>query len=313
MLDTLAAGHLVRLPADRKRSWQNRPAPALPLTLILLRQSAEKVARLDHKCFPWVREMAFIAEFPILHIPEDVLRLHEFFKSGGGLSPIVPTKERSWQIFGEEKRLDELQRGQLFEEGRLTLDLLRCRNITQILAFSRAPILVRAPVLIVENESTFHSFCRLNHQVAIYAGVLFGDGNTVLKASDFLRDLAQAIESSAFAYFGDLDPRGLHIPYSLNRLMKKFNLAVLPAGLLYAELLKAPLPAVRRPQPADGELIAWLPAELQDKVRDRLANFGRIAQEALGWEKLCALHQADVHAEFSLGFSPRTWYSRNQR
>jgi len=304
MLDTLVAGHFLRLPADRKRGWQNWPAPALPLKIVLLRPAKANVARFDHKSFPWAREIAFVAEFAVLHTPEDVMRLHEFFKRGGAHGPIVPTKERSWQIFGEEKRLDELQCGQLFDKGRLTLDLLRCRNVTQILAFSRARVPVRAPVLIVENESTFHSFCRLNHQVAAYSGIVFGDGNTVLKAADFLRDLAQALDISTFAYFGDLDPRGLRIPYSLSRLIAKFTLTLFLEEALYADLLKVPLPAVSQPQPADEEVIAWLPGNLQDQVRRRLANAGRIAQEALGWERLCVLYQANVLADFSLGFSP---------
>ncbi|HEY5706184.1 MAG TPA: Wadjet anti-phage system protein JetD domain-containing protein [Terrimicrobiaceae bacterium] len=305
MLDALAAGQLVRLPADRKRAWQNQPAPALPLRLALVRETADKPARFDHQRFPWVRELAFIAELPLLHTPEEARHLHDFFKNGGASSPFVPTKERSWQIFGKEKRLNDLQHGQLFDVGRLTLELLRCRNVTQILAFSCAPIAVSAPMLIVENESTFHSFCRLNHQLSIYAGVVFGDGNTVLKAVDYLRDLAQATGVTVVHYFGDLDPRGLRIACVLGELMKQCNLSVLPADELYRALLTAPPPAERHPQPADEESLTWLPAELRDAARDRLASFGRIAQEAVGWERLCALHNADPHSPFSLGFTPR--------
>jgi hypothetical protein len=305
MLESLAGEGRVRLPADRKRGWQNRPAPALPLKVTLVRPMVDVTTPFDHQSFPWAREMAFVAQLPVLHTPQDALCLHEFFKDGGRHSPIVPTKERSWQIFGEEKRLERLQCGQLFARGRLTLDLLRCRNVTQILAFSRSPTPVRAPVLIVENESTFHSFCRLNHQLAIYAGIVFGNGNTVLKSEEFLRDLGQAVEISAFAYFGDLDLRGLRIPYEVARLLRKFNLALSLEEALYTELLNLPLPLNPCPQPVDEELIAWLPADLRNRIRERLTTFGRIAQEALGWEKLCALYQANPDAEFSLGFSPR--------
>jgi len=305
MLDTLVVRNFIRVPADRRRGWQNRPLPALPLKITFRRPTVEPAQHFDHKSFPWVREIAFVAEFPVLHIPEDVMRLHKFFRNGGGQRPVVPTKERSWQIFGDEKRLDELQCGQLFGSGRLTLDLLRCRNVTQILAFSRAPISVNRPVLIVENESTFHSFCRLNHQVSAYIGVAFGDGNTVLKASDFLYDLAKALHIDSFTYFGDLDPRGLRIPFVLSRLLAKFNLTLALDESLYTELLKAALPTVCRPQPADEQVVAWLPATLQVKVRERLANVGRIAQEALGWERLCALFGADIGADFNLGFSAR--------
>lgn len=305
MLDALATGLLIRLPADRKRGWQTKPAPALPLRLVLRREAADKPARFDYQRFPWVRELAFIAELPLLHTPEEARQLHAFFKGDGASSPVVPTKERSWQIFKKEKRLDDLQHGQLFEEGRLTLDLLRCRNVTQILAFSRAPIAVSAPLLIVENESTFHSFCRLNHQLSIYAGVVFGDGNTVLKALDYLRDLAQATGATVFHYFGDLDPRGVRIARDLGKLMRACELPVLPAVELYRALLTTPVPEERHPQPADEESLAWLGIECCDAASDRLATFGRIAQEAVGWERICALHDADPNAAFSLGFTPQ--------
>ena len=64
-------------------------------------------------------------------------------------------------------------------------------------------------------------------------------------------------------------------------------------------------PGIGGAQPADEEIIAWIPASLQEKIRERLANIGRIAQEALGWERLCVLRDADPLADFSLGFSPR--------
>jgi Uncharacterized protein conserved in bacteria C-term(DUF2220) len=304
MLDELAGSQVLRLPADRRRGWQNQPAPALPFRVTLVRQESEKAARLDHRRFPWVREMGFIVELPLLHTPGDALRLHEFFKNGGGRSPIVPTKERSWQIFGEEKRLDDLQRGELFGEGRLTLEMLRCQNVTQILAFARGLNAVDAPVLIVENECTFHSFCRLNHQLGIYSGVVFGHGDTVLKAAGFLRDLAGAIAVEVFHYFGDLDPRGLRIGRDLSVMMRTLNLIVVPADRLYTELLLTPPAAARKPLTADEQSIAWLSPELRNAVRERLSNFGRIAQEALGWEKLCAIHGADPNSDFNLGFAP---------
>jgi len=86
----------------------------------------------------------------------------------------------------------------------------------------------------------------------------------------------------------------------------KFNLTLSLEEALYAELLKAPLPAVSHPQPAKEEVMAWLPADLQDQVRRRLANGGRIAQEALGWERLCVLYRANVLSGFQSRILART-------
>ncbi|MBE7156936.1 MAG: hypothetical protein INR62_00620 [Rhodospirillales bacterium] len=252
-----------------------------------------------------MRELAFVAGLPLLHTADDALRLHEFFRNGGGRRPWVPTKERSWQIFGEEKRLDGLQRGELFGEGRLTLAALRCRNVTQILPFARGPHAVTgAPILLVENECTFHSFCRLNGVCGIYSGVVFGHGDTVLKAVGFLRDLARALVVTAFDYFGDLDGRGLRIGRDLAASLGAHGLTVVPAERLYAELLRTPPPANPQPVSADPSLLAWLPAALQEPARERFSRHGRIAQEALNWEKLCVLHAVDPETDFDLGFAP---------
>lgn len=305
VLDSLRTRNIIRVPADRRRGWQPRPLPALPLSITFQRPLVQETVSFDHKSFPWACEMAFVAEFPTLRSLDDVMRLHKFFKDGGGGSPIVPTKERSWQIFGEEKRLEELHGGQLFAKGRLSLDLLRCRSITQILAVSRAPRAVAAPFLIVENESTFHSLCRLNSQLCEYVGVIFGSGNVVLKAVDFLHDLGRAVGITTFRYFGDLDPRGLRIPFALCRLMAKCNLTLTLEESLYAELLRTPITSVGRPQHADDEVMAWVPQSLREEVRKKLSNVGRVAQESLGWERLCALRGVDPQSDFGLGFSPR--------
>lgn len=75
---------------------------------------------------------------------------------------------------------------------------------------------------------------------------------------------------------------------------------------LYAELLRTPPPANPLSVSADPSLIAWLPVALQEPGRERFARHGRIAQEALGWEKLCAIHAADPDTDFDLGFAPPT-------
>ena len=124
----------------------------------------------------------------------------------------------------------------------------------------------------------------------------------MLKAADFLCDVAEAVGAKVFQYFGDLDPRGLRIGCELSEIMNARNLVVTPAEDLYSQLLLAPRPRERKPVIADEQSLAWLSLELRESVRKHLANFGRIAQEALGWEKLCSLHGAVANADFSLGF-----------
>ena len=42
---------------------------------------------------------------------------------------VVPARERSLEVFGDEKALDRLAGAALFGPGRLTLALLRCRRV----------------------------------------------------------------------------------------------------------------------------------------------------------------------------------------
>jgi len=51
--------------------------------------------------------------------PDDLL-IQRFLREGGRSAPIVPIKERSLDLFGDEKRLDALSATSLFAEGRLT-------------------------------------------------------------------------------------------------------------------------------------------------------------------------------------------------
>jgi hypothetical protein len=304
-LEALRDAGALRLPANQKRDWEPQPAPALPRWIRLACSKDEAAPRFDHRSYPWVKELEFIATLQNLATPEEALRLHEFFKHGGIGRPLVPMKERAWELFGDEKALDSLQHGKLFGAGKLTLDLLRCRDVTQILAFCPSPKETNAPTLIVENEATFHSFCRLNNQLSLYSGVVFGSGNAVLKSADYLAELASAAGVASFHYFGDLDASGLRIARDLNVRMAVHEFKVEPAILYYTELLNVPPSQERRPEKVDSQVLLWLAPELRDATRQRLENSGRVAQEAIGWERLCAIHGTDVYAPFSLGFPKR--------
>jgi hypothetical protein len=72
------------------------------------------------------------------------------------LRAIVPLLERSLEIFGHENTLDRLIRTTLFEHGKHTLDLFRCRRVTP----ASQPKPVGHLLLIAENSDTFDSLIR---------------------------------------------------------------------------------------------------------------------------------------------------------
>ena len=64
-----------------------------------------------------------------------------------------PIKERSLEIFGDEKRLDALQSTSLFRRRRLDLVKdLKCETIGEPLAWKRGPSKATSkPIIVIEN------------------------------------------------------------------------------------------------------------------------------------------------------------------
>ena len=244
--------------------------------------------------FPWVPDLAFAADGG-LNLPfEDLVRLHEFLHPGAPNRPVVPIKERSLQIFGREKRLDELADSLLFRPGRLELRThLRCEPVGVPLAWRRGPAAAAdQPILVVENAATWHSYTRWNALRSGFSAVAYGDGNRFV---DSVTDLAEIFREVGDVrpvfYFGDLDAAGLRIPQAAAQRALAAGLpAVLPHLWSYHQLLTfapgrgqpgEPAPA---PETADS-LCAWL-GDLAAPARALLARGERLAQEHLGWEFL---------------------------
>ncbi|ODU23300.1 MAG: hypothetical protein ABS95_03775 [Verrucomicrobia bacterium SCN 57-15] len=293
LLDELAAAGSVRLPANERNGWERVPTPALPKWILFPRRPAQSQEKFNHRSFPWMPELTFVASLRALRDPDEVRRIHEFLKNGGRQRPIVPVKERSYEIFGDEKRLDSLLNSQLFEEGRLTLEALRCRQVPASLPCVPASRDAKEPWLVLENESTFHSFCRLNRVVNQHYGIVLGSGLAVLRATEFLAGLLQPTsdgQAKHFLYFGDLDHDGIQIPFQLNqRLGNQFGIPVRPAERYYQWLLEArsiecPASVTERHSAA----VTWFPSSMRERIRIALQQTRPVVQEAIGWEFLAA-------------------------
>lgn len=288
-LDELAVAGSLRLPADERKNWERIPTPALPRWILLVRDLAQPKEKFSHQSFPWMPELAFVAGLRTLRHPDEVLRIHEFLKNGGRQRPLVPVKERSYELFDDEKRLDSLLNSQLFTEGRLTLETLRCRQVPASLPCVPASRDSKGPWLILENESTFHSFSRLNRLINQHCGIALGSGVAVLRATEFLAGLPNSDEQAKkFLYFGDLDRDGIQIPYQLNqRLQAQFGIQVRPAEDYYQWLLdsrsiECSTTSTERHSPA----LAWFPASMRERVSVAVQQTRPVVQEAIGWEFL---------------------------
>src|SRR6266705_6309959 len=132
--------------------------------------------RFDPTTILWEAEMKFVVEARVMVNPEDLLRLNSFFKDRNSQRQIVPIKERSLQIFGDEKRLDLLLGSAIFRPDRLSLDLLKCEIIGEPFGWKRGATNT-GKILVVENAATWHSYSRWNAQTKQFSAVVYGCSN----------------------------------------------------------------------------------------------------------------------------------------
>ncbi len=241
--------------------------------------------------FPWAAELAFVPEARLNLSFRELCALNEFFASGGVKREWVPIKERSLQIFGDEKRMDLLLASALFRSGRLEAKRdLRCEAIGVPLAWKRGPSsALSQPLMVIENAATWHSYCRWNAQGNLFSGVVYGDGNRFADGIRYLPDIfAELGGPRTVLYFGDLDPQGLLIPQEASGRAQAAGLpAVEPHLWSYRQLLAL---GHGRGQPWEGDppsstLCDWL-GDCAEPVRQLFAAGKRLAQEHVGWEFL---------------------------
>lgn len=288
LINELAAAGRVQLPQDQRRGWEQHPAPALPRSISLVRELSVVDASFNHRTFPWVLELAFVAGLRAITNPEELRCIHNFLRDHPERRPIVPVKERAFQLFGDEKRLDDLRKTKLFDTGRLTLEMLRCRDVAASLPCVPAPRLSSSTWLIVENEATFDSFTRLNRVLSLHAGIVLGSGRNVLRAMHFLETLLTSSVHRDFLYFGDIDKHGIAIPVLLDRhLYERTGHHVVAAAKYYEWLLEsARIVGSQSAQLESSTTIEWLPVQLREPVQTVLSQGRHLAQEAVGWEFL---------------------------
>lgn len=248
--------------------------------------------------FSWCPKLAFLRELRV-NIPfGELQQLDAFLKQDAGARAKVPIKERSLEIFLDEKRLDVLANSALFRPDRLKLDRdLRCEIIGEPLPWKRGPMeAAQHPVIVLENAATWHSYCRWNAERRLFSAVVYGCGNRFVDGVRYLADVFGEIGGPRRVfYFGDLDAQGLLIPQEASNRLTTFGLpAVEPHLWSYRKLL---LLGIRSEQSSESDAISptvcdWL-ADCAEPARQLLASGKRIAQESIGWEFLRGETAAD--------------------
>ncbi|MEU1535268.1 Wadjet anti-phage system protein JetD domain-containing protein [Streptomyces fagopyri] len=196
----------------------------------------------------------------------------------------LPLRERSYEIFRQEKRLDTLITGALFAPGRLTLEQLATYREPPPLAYRRLG--GGDTVLVVENSDTYATLRDLLKPVPGRIGyVAFGSGRAFEASVECIAELS---DIHRIVYYGDLDAEGIAIPARASINGEQHGLPPIePATGLYRLLLAHESTAsdIIASDRAHN-LTAWLPKELRQAAHALLTKGQRVAQEATNRNEL---------------------------
>jgi len=277
LLGELEQSGAICLPSkSNRRAYDHSERTPLPKHIV----RSDRAGRARQAAVVWRPELAFASDFGS-SLQAELLAVQEWLRNGGTTAALVALRERSVEIFGDEKRLDSLLGTQLFAPGRLTLDLLRCYlPSVPIYVVSVAEEGVLRPLLVVENHTTFDTLCRWNNKNRRYSAVAFGAGAAFIAACESLRThLAAPGCSGQLLYFGDLDPKGIWIPA---RASQDCGIEVHADETLYAMLLakgRERRVSPHEPFSFESGLLDWLPASLREEVGRHFRSGRRLPQE----------------------------------
>lgn len=286
-LEELAAAGLIRLPAANGSAWDKVGAPSLPKWV--QRPTTAAPARTDPQAIAWLPIMSFARKVRQRSDVDAACAINQFLIRNRHALEAVPLRERSLQIFGDEKALDRRCRNGALFNGQLSLDAIG--------AFDPAPPLpyeaIDAPglsVLLLENHHTYWSFSSWNSQARKYAAVVYGAGWAISRCGPALATVMQQTGGTGIEYFGDIDPTGIRIALKLATQIKNAQLPPLrPAEELYTRAFQD---GVRRPLSRTPsrlqleEAKIWLPASLHSHIEQLYAAGRRIPQESVGLDVL---------------------------
>jgi hypothetical protein len=117
---------------------------------------------------------------------------------------VVPQRERSLDICGDEKLLDSLVFSPLFGPGRPTYEMLRCEPCWPPV---HQEVLGPGPWLVFENWTTYRTLGAVARRVGWSGRLIWGAGNQV---GTRLTSLAavDGVVPTRLRYFGDIDAAG---------------------------------------------------------------------------------------------------------
>jgi len=280
ILSTLSVEGKISLPKGKSLYTG---IPQLPAWII--RNDLEKKTRERLEGHIWAQELAFLADQP-LEENNDWLILDRWLKHGGRNADIIPVRERSLEIFNDEKRLDSFLRRKPFTTGLVSLGTFRCYYVASPIAWQPGPEAARLlPGIVIENSNTYSTVCDFNKRKGWFAYVAYGGGNAFTATQEGVREVAAEFGHDTVYYFGDIDWDGLEIPAVAARRLATRGIRLLLHEPFYELLIRAragtEMIAGGRVRLVSSEMEKILTGVVGEEIRQVVAVGGRMPQEAV--------------------------------
>ena len=286
----LADAGIVEVPRTR---WDTTAEPPLPA--YVTRPAAPQAASADVEAVVWHAELGWAAELDAAGKLNDTER--RFLVNVNAWLPrrpdtIVPQRERSLDICGDEKALDGWVLTPLFAADRLTYPRLRCKPCWLPV---HQQILGPGAWLVIENWTTYRTLADAARRLGWGGRLVWGAGNQV---ATHLTSLAatDGAPTNGLRYFGDIDTAGFRIARMATARAETLGLGELQAaGELYRICSDAG--TIRTtPNRAAEDLRRWtrdwLGGAIGRVAAETIADGGRIVQETVGVELLDTIDAA---------------------
>ncbi|MEJ8552626.1 Wadjet anti-phage system protein JetD domain-containing protein [Tepidibacter sp. Z1-5] len=216
-----------------------------------------------------------------------IIKVDNYLKENGFPFETVTPPERSFQISGDEKWIDE-KGGKKILERIEVWDGLKISSVPDPLMISVNPSNFSKPEhihLIVENKATYYAILEVLEETNL-TSLIYGCGWKILSGIHMLeKQLSLQKHKHKLYYFGDLDFEGISIWNGLNE-KRYVNLAV----DFYKCLLKKDCSKGKENQQKNEEAICnfikFFDKQEQEKIIFILENKGYYPQEALTKEEV---------------------------
>ncbi|MBS1869382.1 MAG: hypothetical protein JSS99_06930 [Actinobacteria bacterium] len=291
-------GSIVGAMVDAGRAALPRTAPAwehgrpdLPRWVMRVTDAQARSSGRRRRRFPWRGELEWAATLELTDAQFAALQaVQMWLRDRSPDDPACAVRERSVDIFGDDKRLDTLLGGPLFAPGRLSLKLLDCVAAYPPLAVRELP--GGGDWLVVENATTFRTLAALSTTVPEVSLLIYGAGAQAPAGLPAL--LTEHLRPPRVWWFGDIDRDGLRFAAGAAAALAVEGLDVAAYLPLYRALARRGVTCTSRAAPVAKVTAARLASWIRDTEVERfavevLAAGRRAMQEQVGPRELAVM------------------------